>query len=148
MKTPFLTLTAAAFVLAAGSGPTQAQQSSGGQAMQPDQQGQQGGMMGPGMMGPGMMEPGMGPHMDPHMDPHMGPHMGRHMGRHLGHGTMMRILFAIMDADGDGAVSLAEVQEIHARIFAHMDADGDGKVTPDEISDFFHGTRDVWRSSE
>jgi hypothetical protein len=47
---------------------------------------------------------------------------------------------AVMDADGDGALSLEEVQEAHARIFNHVDADDDGRVTPEEMQAFFHGT--------
>ncbi len=95
------------------------------------QQDRQGGMMqqdAPGRMGPGMM--------------------GRHMGGHMDHGAMMPVLFAIMDADGDGPLTLEEVQEIHARIIRHVDADDDGKVTPDEIRAFFHRGRDADDSDE
>ena len=59
----------------------------------------------------------------------------------MGRGGMMRVMFAIMDADGDGALSFEEeVQEVHARIFNAVDADGDGRVTPEEMQAFFHGT--------
>lgn len=88
------------------------QQPSGGQMMQ--RQGQ--GMMQQGRQGPGMM--------------------GR--GGMMG-GGMMRVMFAIMDADGDGALSLEEFQEVHARIFNAADADDDGRVTPEEMQAFFHG---------
>jgi len=74
------------------------------------QRGDRAGMMGPGMMGPGMMGPGM-----------------------------MRMMLIVMDADGDGALSLEEVQAVHARVFAAMDADGDGRVTPEEMETFMHG---------
>ena len=37
----------------------------------------------------------------------------------------------------DGALSLEEVQEVHARIFNAADADG--RVTPEEMQAFFHG---------
>lgn len=57
----------------------------------------------------------------------------------MGRGGMMRVMFAIMDADGDGALSLEEVQEVHARIFNAADADDDGRVTPEEMQAFFHG---------
>jgi hypothetical protein len=57
----------------------------------------------------------------------------------MGRGGMMRIMLAVMDADGDGALSLEEVQEAHARIFNHVDADDDGRVTLEEMQAFFHG---------
>lgn len=62
------------------------------------------------MMGPGMMGPGM-----------------------------MRMMLIVMDTDGDGALSLEEVQAVHARVFSAMDADGDGRVTPEEMEAFMHG---------
>jgi hypothetical protein len=86
-----------------------------GQGAQPGQPG----MMGQGMMG-GMMQPGMMGGM---------PMMGMH-------GHSMRIMFAIADADGDGALSFEEVTAIHKRIFDAVDADKDGKVTPEEVQAF------------
>jgi hypothetical protein len=88
------------------------------------------GMMGQGMMGQDMMDQGM-----------MGQQMGRGMmGRGMRHDAMhMRIMFILIDADGDGALSLEEVQSAHARIFAHVDADKDDKVTYDELVAFFRG---------
>jgi EF hand/EF-hand domain pair len=70
---------------------------------------------------PGMMQPGM-----------MGgvPMMGGM------HGHSMKIMFAIADADGDGALSFEEVTAIHKRIFDAVDADKDGKVTPAEVRAF------------
>ena len=62
------------------------------------------------MIGPGMMGPGM-----------------------------MRMMLIVMDTDGDGALSLEEVQAVHARMFAAMDADDDGRVTPEEMEGFMHG---------
>jgi Ca2+-binding EF-hand superfamily protein len=62
--------------------------------------------------------------------------MGRGM---MGQGRMMRgmmllrIIFALMDADGDGTISLQEWQEAHERIFKAMDANHDGRLTLDEI---------------
>ena len=74
-------------------------------------------MMGcPGMMGHGMMHRRM-----------------------IGHGMGMRLLFILMDTDGDGAVSLEEFQSAHARIFKQVDANKDGKITLEEIQAFFHG---------
>jgi hypothetical protein len=55
------------------------------------------------------------------------------------HGAGMRILFAIIDSDGDGALSLQEVQNFHARIFNAVDENGDGRVTSEDIQTFFHG---------
>ena len=52
------------------------------------------------------------------------------------HGHSMKIMFAIADADGDGALSFEEVTAIHKRIFDAMDADKDGKVTPAEVRAF------------
>jgi hypothetical protein len=68
---------------------------------------------------PGMMPPGM---------------MGRGMMGRRGH--MMKVMFAIADADGDGALSFEEVTVIHKRIFDSVDADNDGKVTLDEVQAF------------
>ena len=79
----------------------------------------QGGMMGHGMMGRrGMMGPGS-----------------------VGSGMMMRMLFALMDSDGDGTISLQEFQAAHERIFKAMDANKDGRLTLDEIQAFMQGTR-------
>jgi hypothetical protein len=143
MRTRFIALTASAIVLAGGM--AQAQQSPGGRMMQqpdgapgqdrPDRQG-------PGAMGSGM---GMSPEtMRMMMERRsmmgsgmMGPGMAG--GGAMGRGGMMRIVFAVMDANGDGALSLEEIQEAHARIFKGVDADNDGKVTLDELREFFHG---------
>jgi EF hand len=77
------------------------------------------GTMGPGMMGRGgMMGPGS-----------------------MGHGMMMRMLFAMMDSDGDGTISLQEFQAAHERIFRAMDANKDGHLTLEEIQTFMHETR-------
>jgi Ca2+-binding EF-hand superfamily protein len=88
------------------------------------------GMMGEGMMGHGMMHEGM---------------MGRGM---MGRGMMgpmmsplaMRMIFALMDSDGDGTVSLQEFQTAHERIFKAMDANKDGVLTLEEIQGFMRGT--------
>ena len=60
------------------------------------------GMMGRGMMREGMMSEGM---------------MGRGMMGPMMSPFAMRIMFALMDADGDGTVSLQEFQTAHERIF-------------------------------
>ena len=69
-----------------------------------------GGMMGHGMMGHGMMSPGM-----------------------------YRMMFALMDTDGDGTLSLEEFQNAHAKIFKAMDTNKDGKLTFAEIQAFMTG---------
>jgi EF hand len=76
------------------------------------------GMMGRGRMGGGMMGGGM-----------MGPPF------------MMRMMFALMDADGDGTISLQEFQAAHERIFKAMDSNKDGKLTLEEMQAFIHGAR-------
>jgi hypothetical protein len=52
------------------------------------------------------------------------------------HGHMMKIMFAIADSNGDGALSFDEVTAIHKRIFDMIDANKDGKVTPEEMQAF------------
>ena len=80
--------------------------------------------MGHGMMGRGMMaQEGM---------------MGR---RTMGPPVMMRIIFSLMDSDGDGTISLQEFQAAHERIFKGMDANKDGRLTPEEMQAFMQGTR-------
>src|SRR6516164_9502626 len=45
------------------------------------------------------------------------------MGQGRGHGMAMRIIFSLMDADGDGKLTLQEWQTAHERIFKEMDTD-------------------------
>jgi predicted lipid-binding transport protein (Tim44 family) len=78
-----------------------------------------GGMMGGGMMGRGMMGQGYGRGI-------MGP-------------MAMRIIFSLMDADGDGKLTLQEWQAAHERIFKAMDTDHDGTVTLEEMQAFMRG---------
>jgi hypothetical protein len=56
-------------------------------------------------------------------------------------GMMMRMLFALMDSDGDGTVSLQEFQAAHERIFKAIDTNKDGVLTLEEIQAFMRGTR-------
>ncbi|BAR62870.1 hypothetical protein NK6_9734 [Bradyrhizobium diazoefficiens] len=51
------------------------------------------------------------------------------------------MMFALMDADGDGTISLQEFQAAHERIFKAMDSNKDGKLTLEEMQTFIHGTR-------
>jgi hypothetical protein len=127
MQKHVLMLTTSAFILACGGIAASAQQAPGGPMVQePDHHPQtqqqptdhegrgmmgQGGMMGRGMMGP------------------MGPAM------------MMRMIFALMDGDGDGTISLQEFQAAHERIFKAMDANKDGRLTLEEMQAFMQGTR-------
>jgi hypothetical protein len=83
----------------------------------------QGGMMGHGMMGGHMMGRGM---------------MG---GGAMGPPFMMRMIFALTDADGDGTISLPEFQAAHERIFKAMDSNKDGKLALEEMQAFIHGSR-------
>ena len=63
--------------------------------------------------------------------------MGGHM---MGQGVAMRFIFALMDSDGDGTVSLQEFQAAHEKIFKAMDVDKDGTLTLEEIQAFMRGT--------
>ena len=67
--------------------------------------------------------------------------MGGMMGRGMGHGQMMRMMFIVADADGDGALSLQEIQTVHERIFNAVDADDDGRVTLEEMREFMSDAR-------
>lgn len=81
-------------------------------------------------MGGSMMEGGMMRHAM----------MGRGMMRqHAMAAPFMRIIFALMDGDGNGTVSLQEFQTAHERIFKAMDANKDGALTLEEIQSFMTG---------
>ena len=133
MRKYVLALTASAVVLAFGVLGAIAQ------AQAPTATGDQerSGMMGRGgMTGGGMMEHGM-----------MGMGHGMMGGGTMGQGRsggmapmMMRMIFSLMDADGDGKLSLQEFQAAHERIFKAMDANKDGFVTPEEMQNFIRGT--------
>ena len=67
--------------------------------------------------------------------------MGGRMGQEpMGTPVMMRVIFGLMDADGDGTVSLDEFKTAHERIFKAMDTDKDGTLTLDEMLAFMRGT--------
>jgi Ca2+-binding EF-hand superfamily protein len=67
---------------------------------------------------------------------------GGMMGGHaMGPPMMMRMMFALMDTDGDGTIELPEFQAAHERIFKAMDANKDGRLTLEEMQAFMHGTR-------
>jgi hypothetical protein len=111
MQKHVLVLTTSAFMLAYGAIAASAQEP---MPPPPDQlqtqqqpMGQEGrGMMGQGgMMGRGMMGQG-----------------GMVGGGMKGPPVMMRIIFSLMDSDGDGTISLQEFQAAHERIFKAMDS--------------------------
>lgn len=145
MQKHVLMLTTSAFVLACSSIAANAQQSPGvPMTQQPGQQQTQqqptgredSSMMGPGgMMDRGMM--GSGGMMGRGMMAQEGM-MGRGT---MGPPVMMRIIFSLMDSDGDGTISLQEFQAAHERIFKGMDANKDGRLTPEEMQAFMQGTR-------
>ena len=80
-------------------------------------------------MMPGNMRQGM-------MGDMMQPGMGGTMPMMPMRGHVMKIMFAIADTDGDGALSFEEVMAIHKRIFDKVDSNSDGKVTLAEVQAF------------
>ena len=60
-------------------------------------------------------------------------------GRPVVHSTIMRIIFGMIDANGDGKLSLEEWQAAHERIFKAMDTNHDGTVSFEEMEAFMHG---------
>jgi EF hand len=86
--------------------------------------------------GPGTPIPG-GPMMQHHDQDDW--HHGEMMDHGRGSSVVMRIIFGLMDANGDGKLSLEEFQAAHERIFKAMDADHDGTVTFEEMQAFIRG---------
>jgi hypothetical protein len=82
-------------------------------------------------------EEGMGDHGRCHG---MMGHGGMMGGGMMGRGAGMRVIFALMDTDGDGTVSLQEFQAAHEKIFKAMDTDKEGTLTLEEIQAFMRGT--------
>jgi hypothetical protein len=136
MRQHVLVLIVAAFILTGAALSATAQQSS--PMVNPTQEqmhqqdsddesmtGQQG-MMGHGMMGM-MGQRGM----------HCG--MGGPMGMMGHHPLMMHIIFALMDSNADGTISLQEFQTAHEHIFKAMDTNKDGNLTFEEMQAFMQG---------
>ncbi|MBY5366395.1 MULTISPECIES: EF-hand domain-containing protein [Rhizobium] len=113
--------TIAMLALLGAVGIASAQTKSPDPAQSEDKPDADGSEMMPGMMGGNMMPSGMYPGM-------------RMMGPMRGH--MVKIMFAIADSDGDGAISFEELTAIHKRVFNAVDANKDGKVTPEEMQAF------------
>ena len=59
----------------------------------------------------------------------------------IGFGMMggLRSIVALVDVNGDGALSLEEVEAASLRIFKAADADADGRLTIEEIGAFTEG---------
>jgi Ca2+-binding EF-hand superfamily protein len=62
-----------------------------------------------------------------------------HQGREFAGPMIARIIFNLMDADGDGKLTLQEFQAAHERIFKAMDTDHDGAVSFEEMQAFMRG---------
>jgi hypothetical protein len=126
MRTRFLALMSA-FILAYGASGAIAQDQ---MTPQPDQQHWQSHPMGH----EGGATTGQG-HM---MEGDMMGMMGRGGAAMRPHPVTMRIMFALIDTDSDGTISLQEFQAAHERIFKAMDTNKDGKLTLEEMEAFFH----------
>jgi hypothetical protein len=87
------------------------------------------GMSGSGMTSGGMMQGMMG----------QGGARGGSMGMGMMGPGMPKMMVVMMDANGDGTVSLDEFQAMHARMFKAMDTNGDGKLSADEVTSFWGG---------
>jgi hypothetical protein len=117
-----------------------------------DEEGSDTGMMGRDVseeegMGRGVRGQGRGMGMSHGMMGHGGMmHHGMIGQRGMMMVPLMRIIFALMDADGDGTVSLEEFQAAHEKIFKAMDVDKDGTVSFEEMMNFMHGSRRPHRS--
>jgi hypothetical protein len=77
-----------------------------------------------------------------HRDFRKGPRDGRRMGGGMMHSARMRMMFAIVDADGDGALTQTELQDFIGRIFNAVDENGDDSLDIEEIRSFIHGGAD------
>ena len=118
MKKRVLTLTTCAYILVCVVAGANAEETMGDRGHEGHGMMGHGGMMGCGMMGRGGMMGG---------------------GGMMGRGAAMRFIFALMDSDGDGTISLQEFQAAHEKIFKGIDTDKDGTITLEEIRAFMRG---------
>ena len=141
MRKHLLLITTAISILACGAVVTRAQDDSDTPDMQQLEQAQQDPTDEgePGTGGHGIMRHCMRQCMSG--DDMMGQRAMQHSMRQGGMSGpfAMRMIFALMDRDGDGTISLEEFQAAHESIFKAMDADKDGTVSMEEMRDFFHG---------
>ena len=139
----FLMLTTAASILACGTAGASAQEDTDNPVMQQLEQAQQDptDAVNPDPSGHSMMRRCMRQCLSG--DSMMGRHTMKPGG--MRGGFAMRIIFALMDPDGDGTISLEEFQAAHERIFKAMDADKDGTVSMEEMRDFFRGAHGAAR---
>ncbi|MBZ9775479.1 hypothetical protein [Mesorhizobium sp. CO1-1-8] len=55
-------------------------------------------------------------------------------------GTGMRLMFGLLDTNGDGSLSEGEVQGAVGRILSSIDENDDGKIDLDETQSYMHGS--------
>ena len=89
---------------------------------------------GPPGPGGGPPQPGAGATVGPGQPGMMGRWREGEKQRRRAH--MMKVIFAVADANGDGALTFEEVTDIHRRIFNGIDTNKDGMVTLEEIQAF------------
>ncbi len=74
-----------------------------------------------------------------HTETDQAPGAGRMMQSGMMDGAMMDgmmnsdMMVIMLDADGDGSLSLAEFQGMHERMFGYLDANGDGTLDAGEM---------------
>jgi hypothetical protein len=129
MDKRIVTMTASAFALLCAMSSAGAQSTGTQPSAQPQPPTSLGG---PGTMGQGMTRQGG-------MMGGVGMMDRGRVGRGRGTGAVLRVIFALMDSDGDGTVSLQEFQAAHERIFKAMDANKDGVLTLQEMQAFLSG---------